>query len=182
MPNAWPKQIHTTRRCLHLRFQFLSSDFLWLLWGNLCHESCPISPSFYGKLSCSCSLSIGVCWGFSLRNLSTPVLGRLFKQAHVHAGIDFKKYDDIEVFFFESWKRIWRCIYFPLLCYCSLLEGIHHFFPFIISMFFWGCGLFFGLIKNEISFVKPGWNHQTSPAFLEEASSFDQPAWKSFIE
>lgn len=38
-----------------------------------------------------------VCWGLSLRNLSTLVLGRLFKQAHVHAGIDFKKYDDIEV-------------------------------------------------------------------------------------
>ena len=54
-------------------------------------------PKFLREMCCLMLPVNCVCWGFSLRNLSTPVLGRLFKQAHVHAGIDFKKYDDIEV-------------------------------------------------------------------------------------
>ena len=90
----------------------------------------PISLSFY------C-----VCWGLSLRNLSTPVLGRLFKQAHVHAGIDFKKYDDIEVFFFENGPGL-KMFFFPLLCWLVNTRGYTSFFPFIISMFFWDAFFF----------------------------------------
>ena len=124
-------------------------------------------------MCCSCSLSVGVCWGLCLGNLSTPVLGRLFKQAHVHAGIDFKKYDDIEVALKVESGIEDIYIYFPLLCYCSLLEGIHHFA--LYNKHLLGMRVFFLDVKQEIFLYKTGVESPKHHRRFWKKSSFDQP-------